>query len=112
MRCAPAGLDPAHYSAHGNALRLLHRGVPLPEANRQSRHRSVQQAAAYYNEVEIDRGQLGAARLVSGELAAVVPTAARRPERMDLKARRVALADRPSGAERDLASHSLPLGPP
>jgi hypothetical protein len=84
MRCAPAGLDLADYSAHGLALRLPHRGVPLPEANRQSRHRSVQQAAAYDNEIEIECGPLGAAGLVSGELAAVVPMAARRPERMDL----------------------------
>jgi hypothetical protein len=36
--------------------------VALPEAMRQSRHRSVQQAAGYYNEVETERGR--SARLV------------------------------------------------
>jgi len=65
-RSALAGLDPADYSAHGLRSGYLteaaRRGVPLPEAMRQSRHRSVQQAAAYYNEVEIDRGR--SARLV------------------------------------------------
>jgi hypothetical protein len=34
----------------------------VPLAMRQSRHHSVQQAAAYYNEVEIERGH--SARLV------------------------------------------------
>jgi integrase len=66
MRCRLAGLDPADYSAHGLRSGYLteaaRRGVPLPEAMRQSRHRSVQQAAAYYNEVEIERGR--SARLV------------------------------------------------
>ena len=61
MRCAPAGLDLADYSAHGLRSGYLteaaRRGVPLPEAMRQSRHRSMQQAAAYYNEVEIERGR-------------------------------------------------------
>ena len=65
-RSALAGLDPADYSAHGLRSGYLteaaRRGVPLPEAMRQSRHRSVQQAAAYYNEVEIERGR--SARLV------------------------------------------------
>jgi integrase len=65
-RCVLAGLDPADYSAHGLRSGYLteaaRRGVPLPEAMRQSRHRSVQQAAAYYNEVEIERGR--SARLV------------------------------------------------
>jgi hypothetical protein len=28
------------------------RGVPLPEAMQQSQHRSVQQAASYYNDAE------------------------------------------------------------
>jgi len=36
-------------------------GAPLPEAMQRSRHRSVQQAARYYNEGEIARGR--AARL-------------------------------------------------
>ena len=65
-RCALGGLDPADYSAHGlrsgYLTEVARRGVPLPEAMRQSRHRSVQQAAAYYNEVEIERDR--AARLV------------------------------------------------
>ena len=65
-RCTLAGLDPSDYSAHGLRSGYLteaaRRGVPLPEAMRQSRHRSVQQAAAYYNEVEIERGR--SARLV------------------------------------------------
>ena len=65
-RSALAGLDPADYSAHGLRSGYLteaaRRGVPLPEAMRQSRHRSVQQAAAYYSEVEIERGR--SARLV------------------------------------------------
>ncbi len=60
-RCALAGLDPAEFSAHGLRSGYLteaaRQGVPLPEAMRQSRHRSVQQAAAYYNEVEIERGR-------------------------------------------------------
>jgi integrase len=64
-RCALGGLDPADDSTHrlrsGYLTEPARRGVPLPETMRQSRHRSVQQAAAYYNEVEIERG---AARLV------------------------------------------------
>ena len=60
-RCALAGLDPAEFSAHGLRSGYLteaaRQGVPLPEAMRQSRHKSVQQAAAYYNEVEIERGR-------------------------------------------------------
>ena len=32
------------------------RGVPLPEAMRLSQHRSVQQAARYYSEAELERG--------------------------------------------------------
>jgi len=65
-RCVLAGLDPAGYSAQGLRSGYLteaaRRGVPLPEAMRQSLHHSVQQAAAYYNEVEIERGR--SARLV------------------------------------------------
>ena len=63
-RCALAGFDPADYSADGLRSGYLteaaRRGVALPEAMR--RHRSVQQAAAYCNEVEIERGR--SARLV------------------------------------------------
>jgi integrase len=64
-RCAIAGLDPGEFSAHGLRSGYLteaaRAGVPLPEAMQQSRHRSVQQAARYYNEGEIARGK--AARL-------------------------------------------------
>jgi integrase len=64
-RCAVAGLDPGEFSAHGLRSGYLteaaRAGVPLPEAMQQSRHRSVQQAARYYNEGEISRGK--AARL-------------------------------------------------
>ncbi len=64
-RCAVAGLDPEQFSAHGLRSGYLteaaRAGVPLPEAMQQSRHRSVQQAARYYNEGEIARGK--AARL-------------------------------------------------
>jgi len=60
-RCAMAGLDPSEFSAHGlrsgyltEAARV---GVPLPEAMQQSQHRSVQQAANYYNDAERRRGK-------------------------------------------------------
>ena len=59
-RCAQAGLDPNTFSAHGLRSGYLteaaRRGVSLQEAMRQSRHRSVQQASSYYNEIEIERG--------------------------------------------------------
>ena len=65
-RCVAAGLDPAEFSAHGLRSGYLtqaaREGVPLPEAMQQSQHRSVQQAARYYNEAQIARGK--AARLV------------------------------------------------
>ena len=52
-RARMAGLDPAEYSAHGLRSGYLteaaNRGIPLPEAMEQSRHRSVQQASRYYN---------------------------------------------------------------
>jgi integrase len=64
-RCVVAGIDPGQFSAHGLRSGYLteaaRAGVPLPEAMQQSRHRSVQQAARYYNEGEIARGR--AARL-------------------------------------------------
>lgn len=64
-RCKLAGLDPALFSAHGLRSGYLTQaardGVPLPEAMQQSQHRSVQQAASYYNEVERQLGR--AARL-------------------------------------------------
>lgn len=59
-RCAMAGLDPRQFSAHGLRSGYLteaaRRGVPLPEAMQQSQHRSVQQAASYYNEADRARG--------------------------------------------------------
>ena len=64
-RCALVGLDPADYSAHGLRSGYLteaaRAGVPLPEAMQQSQHRSVQQAASYYNDSERRQGK--AARL-------------------------------------------------
>jgi integrase len=65
-RCLQAGLDPYAFSAHGLRSGFLteaaRRGVPLPEAMRQSQHRSVQQAARYYNDAEARFG--AAARLL------------------------------------------------
>ena len=65
-RCARAGLDPALFSAHGLRSGFMteagKQGVPLPEAMQLSQHRSVQQAARYYNEAEIDKGK--AVRLI------------------------------------------------
>jgi integrase len=64
-RCAMAGLEPEAFSARG-----LRAGYPTeaarhvvspPEAMQQSRHRSVQQAASYYNEADRTKGK--AARL-------------------------------------------------
>jgi len=53
QRAALAGLDPGEFSAHGLRSGYLteaaNRGIPLPEAMEQSRHRSVQQASSYYN---------------------------------------------------------------
>jgi len=59
-RCASAGLNEANFSAHGlrsgYMTEAARRGVPLQEAMKQSRHRSIQQASSYYNEIEIERG--------------------------------------------------------
>jgi integrase len=64
-RCEMAGLDPKEFGAHGLRSGYLteaaRQGVALPEAMQQSQHRSVQQAASYYNEAE--RAQGRAARL-------------------------------------------------
>ncbi|MBW4652283.1 MAG: tyrosine-type recombinase/integrase [Kaiparowitsia implicata GSE-PSE-MK54-09C] len=64
-RCAMAGLDPVEFSAHGLRSGYLteaaQNGVSLPEAMQQSQHRSVQQAASYYNDA--DRHRSKAARL-------------------------------------------------
>ncbi|MFW8607093.1 site-specific integrase [Rhizobium beringeri] len=53
QRAAMAGLEPGEFSAHGLRSGYLteaaNRGIPLPEAMEQSRHRSVQQALSYYN---------------------------------------------------------------
>lgn len=53
QRVAMAGLEPEDFSAHGLRSGYLteaaNRGIPLPEAMEQSRHRSVQQASSYYN---------------------------------------------------------------
>ena len=64
-RCGMAGLEPDAFSAHGLRAGYLteaaRQGVALPEAMQQSQHRSVQQAASYYNDTE--RAQGRAARL-------------------------------------------------
>lgn len=64
-RLALAGYDPADYSAHGLRAGYLTQaakeGIGLPEAMRQSQHRSVQQAANYYNDAEAELSR--AARL-------------------------------------------------
>jgi len=66
QRCAKAGLDPKLFSAHGLRSGYLTEaakaGVSLPEAMQQSQHRSVQQAARYYNDAEHRLGR--AARLI------------------------------------------------
>lgn len=64
-RCAMARLDPIDFSAHGLRSGYLteasRNGVALPAAMRQSQHRSVQQAARYYNDADQALGK--AARL-------------------------------------------------
>jgi integrase len=66
QRAAMAGLDPGEFSAHGLRSGYLteaaNRGIPLPEAMEQSRHRSVQQASEYYNSASRRSGR--AARLL------------------------------------------------
>ncbi|MDK1494480.1 tyrosine-type recombinase/integrase [Sinorhizobium sp. 7-81] len=65
-RAKQAGLDPALFSAHGPRSGYLteaaNRGVSLPEAMQQSLHKSVTQAASYYNNAERKNGR--AARLI------------------------------------------------
>jgi len=65
-RCKKAGLDPTMFSAHGlrsgYMTEAANRGIPLPEAMQQSLHKSVTQAARYYNDAERRHGR--AARLV------------------------------------------------
>jgi len=64
-RCGQADLDPEVFSAHGQRWGYLteaaNRGVPLQEAMQQSLHKSVAQAASYYNNAERKNGR--AARL-------------------------------------------------
>ena len=66
LRAAMARLEPGEFSAHGLRSGYLteaaNRGVPLPEAMEQSRHRSVQQASTYYNNATRRSGR--AARLL------------------------------------------------
>ncbi|KRD56339.1 site-specific integrase [Ensifer sp. ENS10] len=65
-RCKQSGLDPTLFSAHGLRSGYLteaaNRGVSLPEAMQQSLHKSVAQAARYYNNAERKNGR--AARLI------------------------------------------------
>ncbi|WP_457813104.1 site-specific integrase (plasmid) [Sinorhizobium meliloti] len=67
QRAAMAGLEPSAFSAHGLRSGYLteaaNRGIPLPEAMEQSRHRSVQQASSYYNHATRRSGK--AARLLT-----------------------------------------------
>ncbi|NNH65900.1 site-specific integrase [Rhizobium laguerreae] len=66
QRAEMAGLETGEFSAHGIRSGYLteaaNRGIPLPEAMEQSRHRSVQQASSYYNNAARRSGR--AARLV------------------------------------------------
>lgn len=66
LRVEMVGLDPAEFSAHGLRSGYLtvaaNRGIPLPEAMEQSRHRSVQQASSYYNSASRRSGR--AARIL------------------------------------------------
>ncbi|MBY3191568.1 site-specific integrase [Rhizobium laguerreae] len=66
QRAQMAGLDSGKFSAHGIRSGYLteaaNRGIPLPEAMEQSRHRSVQQASSYYNNATRRSGR--AARLL------------------------------------------------
>ncbi|TBB15015.1 site-specific integrase (plasmid) [Rhizobium ruizarguesonis] len=66
QRVELAGLERGEFSAHGLRSGYLteaaNRGIPLPEAMEQSRHRSVQQASSYYNNATRRSGR--AARLL------------------------------------------------
>ncbi|AVA24811.1 site-specific integrase [Rhizobium sp. NXC24] len=66
LRVNMAGLEVGEFSAHGLRSGYLteaaNRGIPLPEAMEQSRHRSVQQASNYYNSATRRSGR--AARLL------------------------------------------------
>lgn len=60
-RAKQAGLDPQNFSAHGLRSGYLteaaNRGILLPEARQQSLHKSIAQAASYYNESERKMGR-------------------------------------------------------
>ncbi len=60
-RAQMADLEPGKFSAHGLRSGYLteaaNRGIPLPEAMEQSRHRSVQQASDYYNNAKRRSGR-------------------------------------------------------
>lgn len=60
-RARMAGFKPEEFSAHGLRSGYLteaaNRGIPLPEAMDQSRHRSVQQASDYYNNAKRRSGR-------------------------------------------------------
>ncbi|MBJ6719629.1 site-specific integrase [Bacillus sp. PR5] len=60
-RALMAGLEPGEFSAHGLRSGYLteaaNRGIALPEAMEQSRHRSVQQASDYYNNAKRRSGR-------------------------------------------------------
>ena len=80
-RCARAGLAIHDFSAHGLRSGYLTQacrdGVPLIEAMQMTRHKSMQQAARYYDEVNVAGSK--AARLVPKRpLAAGMPGAAKR----------------------------------
>lgn len=66
QRATLAGLEPGEFSAHGLRSGYLteaaNRGIPLPEAMEQSRHRSLQQASGYYNNATRRTGR--AARMI------------------------------------------------
>lgn len=66
QRAEMAGLDSGEFSAHGLRSGYLteaaNRGIPLPEAMEQSKHRSIQQASRYYNGAARRSGR--AARLI------------------------------------------------
>ncbi len=65
-RARQAGLDPALFSTHGLRSGYLtdaaNCGIPLPEAMQLSLHKSMAQAAGYYNNAERKLGR--AARLI------------------------------------------------
>ena len=67
VRAEMAELEPGEFFAHGLRSGYLteaaNRGIPLPEAMEQSRHRSVQQASSYYNSATRRSGR--AARLLA-----------------------------------------------